>query len=335
MWMLRDNLLNQYQDILQAYLQDGGEDQLYLGQQLSKWLLAENVSPEEIIDIHLGALTSKTEVSQEIRASFELLTEVMIEYGNVCRENRSLRDRQKQMESEYEVAAAMQQTMLPLEVPQFPGLDIGLVNVPATKMSGDYYNFEQGEASAFSVAIADIVGKGLPAALCMSMIKFAMDMHSDSAMKPGQMLHHLNRVVERNLDPSMFVTMLFGRYDTDRHLFRYAVAGHEPGFLYREREQRFFDLEGKGLVLGLMPETGYTEHEVALESGDMLILMTDGVVERKIGTRYFQREDLLPYLEAEVGLSAQAMAERIYRRLLLLSNFQLHDDYTMIVIHRV
>lgn len=333
--MQKENLLNQYQEILQAYLQGRGEDQLYLGQQLSKWLLAESVSPEEIIDLHLGALTTKTEVSDEIRASFEMLTEIMIEYGNAFRENRSLRNRQKQMESEFEVACAMQQTLLPDEVPSFPGVDIGLVNVPANRMSGDFYNFVQREERAFSVAIADIVGKGMPAALCMSMIKFAMDSYYGSSIKPDRMLHHLNRIVERNMDPSMFVTMLFGRYDTIQHRFRYSVAGHEPGFLFRARDQTFYDLEGKGMVLGLLPETSFAEMEVALESGDMLVLMTDGVVERKIGNRYFQREDLLPYLNTEVGLSAQAMADRIYRRLLLLSNFQLNDDYTMIIIHRL
>lgn len=333
--MQRENLLTQYQEILQAYLQGGGEVQLYLGQQLSKWLLAENVPPEEVIDLHLGALTKKTEVSEEIRASFEMLTEIMIEYGNAIRENRSLRIRQKQLESEFEVAVAMQQTMLPDEVPAFPGLDIGVVHVPATQVSGDYYNFVQREKTMFSVAIADIVGKGMPAALCMSMIKFAMDSYSGSSMKPGHMLHHLNRVVERNIDPSMFVTMLFGTYDTIRHRFRYAVAGHEPGFLYCAREDKFYDLEGKGMVLGLLPETLYYEKEVVMESGDMLILMTDGVAERKIEHRYFQREDLLPYLSAEVGLSAQAMADRIYRRLLLLTNFELSDDYTMIIIRRL
>ncbi|MGO0058981.1 PP2C family protein-serine/threonine phosphatase [Brevibacillus fluminis] len=333
--MQKENLLTQYQEILQAYLQGGGENQLYLGQQLSKWLLAENVTPEEVIELHLGALSKKTEVSEEIRASFEMLTEIMIEYGNAIRENRSLRSRQKQMEAEFEIAVAMQQTMLPDEVPAFPGLDIGVVHVPANQVSGDYYNFVQREDHAFSVAIADIVGKGMPAALCMSMIKFAMDSFYESSVKPGRMLHHLNRVVERNIDPSMFVTMLFGRYDTMRHRFRYAVAGHEPGFLFCAREEKFTDLEGKGLVLGMLPETGFSEKEVALESGDMLILMTDGVIERKIGTRYFQREDLLPYLHAEIGLSAQEMADRIYRRLLLLSNFELQDDYTMIIIHRL
>lgn len=333
--MQKENLLTQYQEILQAYLQEGGENQLYLGQQLSKWLLAGNVPPEEVIELHLGALSKKTEISEEIRASFEMLTEIMIEYGNAIRENRSLRSRQKQMESEFEIAVAMQQTMLPDEVPAFPDLDIGVVHVPANQVSGDYYNFVQREDHAFSVAIADIVGKGMPAALCMSMIKFAMDSFDESSVKPGRMLHHLNRVVERNIDPSMFVTMLFGRYDTMRHRFRYAVAGHEPGFLFCAREEKFTDLEGKGLVLGMLPETCFSEKEVALESGDMLILMTDGVVERKIGTRYFQREDLLPYLHAEIGLSAQEMADRIYRRLLLLSNFELQDDYTMIIIHRL
>jgi sigma-B regulation protein RsbU (phosphoserine phosphatase) len=328
------HLGKRYEEILRAFLQGKGEDQLYLAQQLSKWLLTQNVAPEDMIDIHLRSLERLIDVPEPIRESFQLLTEVMIEYGNAYREHRSLRSKQQQFESEIEIAVTMQQTLLPSQLPSYAGLEIGLVSVPAKRMSGDYYNFVQHDAGSFSVAIADIAGKGIPAALCMSMIKYAMDSVLGIHIAPSLILRHLNGVVERNIDSSMFITMLYGVYDTVRHRFRYAVAGHEPGFLYRAAERRLRELAGNGLVLGVSREADYMEYEIELEQGDYLIFMTDGVTDRKIGADYLQREDLIAYMQAEIGCPAQTMADNLYRKLLRLSNFELPDDHTMIVIHR-
>jgi sigma-B regulation protein RsbU (phosphoserine phosphatase) len=328
-------VMEQYARILQAYLAKKGEDQLYVAQQLSKWLLVQNFSPEEVVDMHVRALEECGELPDFIRETFHILTEVMIEYGNAYRAIGSLRSKQQQMESELEVAAAMQQTLLPRQIPAFPEVEIGLVSVPAKQMSGDYYNFVQHDADTFSVAIADITGKGIPAAMCMSMIKYAMDSYDETKVAPASMLLHLNRVAERNMDPSMFVTMVYGRYNVSSHRFRYAVAGHEPGFCYRSAEDCFYELEGQGAALGVLEEPGFREYEIALEPGDCLILLTDGVTDRKNGRYYIQQEEFLSYLHSGVGSSAQEMADHLYRRLLLLSNFELTDDYTMVVLRRI
>jgi sigma-B regulation protein RsbU (phosphoserine phosphatase) len=147
-------------------------------------------------------------------------------------------------------------------------------------------------------------------------------------------LYFLNGVVERNIDPSMFITMLCGCYDIERHRFRYAVAGHEPGFWYRAKEQEFRDLSGQGIALGIKRGYEYPEYEIDLAENDLLILVTDGVTERKVGQRYLQREELITFIQAEIGNPAQVIADNLYRKLLELSNFELPDDHTMIVIRR-
>ncbi|WP_019123951.1 PP2C family protein-serine/threonine phosphatase [Brevibacillus massiliensis] len=333
--MARQEWEDEYRKILQAFLRGRGEDQLYLGQQLSKWLRAHHVAPEEIVDFHVRALAETVELPELVKDSFQLLTEVMIEYGIAFREYRSLRSRQQQLESEIEVAATMQQTLLPRTSPQFDQVEIGLISVPAKQMSGDYYNFAKHDDQVFSVALADIIGKGIPAALCMSMIKYAMDSFLDQRITPAAMLGRLNGVVERNIEPGMFITMFYGMYDTCLHRFRYAVAGHEPGFWYRASKGRLYDLESRGLVLGVTPDVDYQEYEIDIEPGDLLILMTDGVTERKVGGRFLQRENIADLIQAEIGSPAQQIAENLYRKLLLLSNLELPDDHTMIVIRRV
>lgn len=324
----------EYVQILRDYLTGQGEDQLYDAQQLGKWLLLQDISPEEMVDLHERALEQLGEVPEFVRASFSILTEVMIEYGNEHRSVTSLRSKHKQLQSEIAVASAMQRSLLPQELPAFPDVEIGLVSVAAKQISGDYYNIVAHDDGRFCLTIADITGKGISAAMCMSMLKYAMESLGEMLCGPGDMLCHINRIVERNIDPSMFITMLYGCYDTNRHRFRYAVAGHEPGFVYRAREGRFYDMDGQGAALGLCPDSCYEEKEIHLDVGDVLILLTDGVTERKIDRYYLQREELVSYLQAEVGASAQVMADSLYSKLLLLSQFELPDDYTMIVLRR-
>lgn len=332
--MTTRSLEEEYVQILRDYLGGQGEDRLYEAQQLGKGLLSAGISPEEMTDLHARALEQMGDVPEFVRNSFSILTEVMIEYGNAHRSMTSWKSRHKQLQSEIAVASAMQQTLLPQEIPVYPGVEIGLVCVAAKQITGDYYDFICHDRERFSVAIADITGKGIPAAMCMSMVKYAIDSLGEIRLGPDEILCHLNRVVERNIDPSMFVTMQFGCYDTRSHRFRYAVAGHEPGFLYRAAEGRFYDLEGQGVALGVNPDSQYKEWEVQLQPGDFVILLTDGVTERKLGRHYMKREELVPYLYREKGATAQAMAHGLYNRLLLLSEFELPDDYTMIVLRR-
>lgn len=330
-----DHLEQQYKVILQAYLEGEAEDELYLAQQLSKCLVTRNVAPEDIIDFHQTALEQVIDLPEPIKASFRLLTEVMIEYGNTYREHLILRSKQQQLQAEIGIAVTMQQALLPSKVPVYEEVEIGIVSVPSKQMSGDYYHFVQQDRESFSVAVADITGKGIPAALCMSMIKFGMDSGMENGAAPSVMMRHLNRVVERNIDTNMFITMLYGIYDLTRHRFRYSVAGHEPGYLYRASDQRFVEMKGQGRMLGVTVDANYQESEIELEPGDYLFLMTDGVTEYRIGSDFLQKEELIAYMRTEIGSSAQAMADNLYKKLLFRSNFEVPDDYTMIVIHRI
>jgi sigma-B regulation protein RsbU (phosphoserine phosphatase) len=332
--MMVRGLVAEYVQILSNYVHKQGEDELYVAQQMGKWLLRRDVSPEELVDLHRQALESLTEVPEVVRASFRILTEVMIEYGNAHRALHSWRSKHEQMQSEVAVASAMQQALLPRDVPRYPGVEVGLISMAACEISGDYYNFIHDGADRFSVAVGDITGKGIAAAMCMSMLKYAMDSLGEIRLTPDQMLSHLNRVVERNIDVSMFVTMLFGCYDTASHRFRYAVAGHEPGLLYRAAEGRFYDLDGQGVALGMDAQSRYVEQEVHLEPGDMLVLLTDGVTEFKIGQTYITREQLVSILLQQVEAPVQSLVDDMYHKLMLLSQFEQRDDYTMIVLRR-
>lgn len=329
------NLEQMYKDILETFLHRKSEQGLYEAQQFSKILLEHQVSPEELVSIHRVVLEELfPSVPEKVLDSFDLLLEVMMGYGLAYREHQSLRDRQKELESEIDVAANMQQTLLPKMLPSVDSLDIGVISVPANKMSGDYYNYILDDHGCLGVAIADIIGKGVPAALCMSMIKYAMDSLPEQRLQPAALLENLNRVVEQNVADNMFITMMYGSYDPRSHQFHYSGAGHEPGFFYQAETDQFHELYAKGLVLGLSRKTKFQEYQMEVNEGDFIIFLSDGVTECRIGDDFIEREEIIKLIRKYMHLSAQELVDSVYYELAKLQGFVLKDDFTLMIIRR-
>src|SRR5690606_32841458 len=169
----RDSFEAKYKDIMNRYLKDQNEQSLYQAQKLSRKLIEHQIAPEEIISLHKTIMLEHDLNRKSISDSFDILLEVMIGYGLSYREHQSLRTEQLALKSEIEVAASMQKTLLGTSLPEIDGLDIGAVSVPARQMNGDYHHFIKDENNCLGIALADVIGKGIPAALSMSMIKYA------------------------------------------------------------------------------------------------------------------------------------------------------------------
>ncbi|MCY8859068.1 PP2C family protein-serine/threonine phosphatase [Bacillus atrophaeus] len=323
-----------YHQLLSRYIAELTETSLYQAQKFSRKTIEHQVPPEEIISIHRKVLKELyPDLPGDVFHSLDFLIEVMIGYGLAYQEHQTLRGIQQEIKSEIEIAANVQQTLLETKIPQEEALDIGAISVPAKQMSGDYYHFVRDKES-INIAIADVIGKGIPAALCMSMIKYAMDSLPETGIHPSQVLKNLNRVVEQNVDPSMFITMFYANYNMGSHKFTYASAGHEPGFYYCKKENKFYDLTAKGLVLGISQDFDYEEYEQHLDEGDMIVLFSDGVTECRSEAGFLERLDIQKLIEEHMCCSAQEMVQNIYESLLKLQDFQLHDDFTLIVLTR-
>ena len=332
----RETMELKYREILDSYLKEQNEQILYQGQKYSRKLIEHRISPEEVISLHRSILAEiEPNMPDNIINSFDVLLEVMMGYGLAYREHQSLRTKQKELNNEIEIAASMQQTLLGTTIPVIDSVDIGAISVPAKHMSGDYYHFVEDENNCLGVAIADVIGKGIPAALCMSMIKYAMDSLPEHRHQPNIILESLNRVVEQNVDPSMFITMFYGMYDTINHMFRYASAGHEPGFFYDAQTGNFSDLNAKGLLLGIDKKTKYRQYEKPVEIGDFIVLLSDGVTECRTTDGFIERETLISYIKKNNHLGAQEMVNNVYKELERLQAFQLRDDFTLIILKRI
>lgn len=324
-----------YKDLLEHYIETQDEQSLYRAEQIGKSFIKNNVLPEEIVSLHNQALAEiYPDLFVGYQRSMDFLMELMIAYGLAHQEYQKLREQQLELKSEIAVAAGMQDTLLATSKPEIDGLGIGVISVPAHQMNGDYYHFIKGEDGSFGIALADVIGKGIPAALCMSMIKYSMDSLPEETMNPKTILGNLNRVVERNVDPSMFITMFYAQYKPENGKFLYATAGHEPGFFYSAKTDVFNEIDGKGLVLGVSNETKYQQYEHFLDDGDMVVLLTDGVTECRKGDRFIESEEVLDVIRQHAHLPAQEMVELVYKYFERLQNFQLRDDFTLMIIKK-
>lgn len=324
-----------YKKLLKKYIENHDENYLYKAEQVSKIFLQKNFLPEEIVNLHNQTLKELyPDQFRELKHSMNFLLETMISYGLAHQEFQTLREEQLKLKSEISVAANVQKTLLATTIPHIPYLDIGAISVPAEQMNGDYYHFSEGKEGSLGIAIADVIGKGVPAALCMSMIKYAMDGFPELSMRPQAILKGINRIVERDVDPSIFITMFYAQYHPKTAMFQYASAGHEPGFHYDATEDTFSEIQTKGLVLGALPHTTYEQYEFQIGKGDMIILLTDGVTECRREERFIEVEEVLAEIRKYKGLPAQEIVHQVYKYFERLQNFQLKDDFTLIVIKK-
>lgn len=331
---VKELLESRYSKILSIYLRESSETALYQGQKLSRKLIEHQISPEEIISMHGEAMKDLfPDIQQEVLSSFDFLLEIMMDYGLAYQEHQSLRDQQFEIKSEIEIAAGIQENLLETLIPQVDDLDIGAISIPAKQMNGDFHQFIQ-DGQSISIAVADVIGKGIPAAICMSMIKYAMDSLPESKENPQYVLESLNNIVEYNVDSSMFITMFYGRYDTDNHSFTYASAGHEQGFYYHSLTDSFEDLVTKGIVLGVDQNVTYEQYVKQVKPGDMIVLLSDGVTESRTEEGFIDRSFITDLIQMYKHLSAQEIVEKVHRDLEKIQNFEINDDFTLIILRR-
>ncbi|MEO4054908.1 PP2C family protein-serine/threonine phosphatase [Solibacillus sp. CAU 1738] len=322
----------QYKKILADYIENQTERNLYIGQNFIRQLIQKKITPEEVIGMHKHAIE---EISPDLPPAsahgYDFLIEIMVHFGLTLKERQSLLERQEELRIEMNVAANIQNLMLKTTVPNTNQIDIGMVSIPIRKMNGDYVHFLMDDDTYVGVAVTDVVGKGVPAALCMSMVKYGLDTLEYAENNPAYVLEVLNRIIEKSVDDSMFVSMFYGRFDIVNDLFTYGSAGHEPALYYSSVEDTFYDLESKGLLLGVMPEVKYPQFEVQLQNNDFIIMMTDGVTEFRKDETINSREIIGNLARSLCHLSAQQMCEAIYEELQKLQKFGLEDDFTVVI----
>ncbi|VXC79330.1 Serine phosphatase RsbU, regulator of sigma subunit [Staphylococcus sp. 8AQ] len=298
-------------------------------------VIKKDILPEDIVEIHKNYISSLDIAEHEALNTLDVLQEVVKGFGYSYRDYQKLVNKLQYHDKEIDLASRLQQTMFKTDIPQFDSIQIGVISVAAQKVSGDYFNLIDHNDGTMSFAVADVIGKGIPAALAMSMIKFGMDSYGHSQL-PSEGLKRLNRVVEKNVNQNMFVTMFYGLYEEMNHLLYCSSAGHEPGYVYRAETEEFQEIEVRGRVLGISQQTRYSQQEIPIYIDDLVIILTDGVTEaRNKEGEFIKKETLLNLIKKYKHMHPQDIVQIIYEAILKVQNPHKKDDMTILIIKRV
>ena len=246
-------------------------------------------------------------------------------------EARAERRRDRKQERDFEEARLIQRGLLPTASPQVPGIDVAVSWQPADGVGGDCFD-TIGFGTAIGVSVADIAGKGLPAALLMSNLQAAVRAFAQDSATPSSICASVNRLLCRNMAPGRFATFFYARIDAGARRLVYSNAGHNPP-LHIAKNGTLTTLNVGGMVLGVFPDTGYDQAELRLGRGDRLVFYTDGITEARDpnGEEYGEDRLMAAALEARGG-PADAIKTALLNDVNQFTGGQFEDDATLIVV---
>jgi sigma-B regulation protein RsbU (phosphoserine phosphatase) len=238
------------------------------------------------------------------------------------------------MEEELRLARQIQRSFLHSEFTATPRFDVHALNIPSKEVGGDFYDLVPAADGVFLLAIADVAGKGVPAALLSSMLQASLRTQAGSIASVAEILRNINSLVYRATAVHQFATFFIARIENDTLRMTFSNAGHNyPMVIRRGRDPMF--LERGGLVLGIMDGAAYEEERMHLHSGDLVVLYTDGISEATDRHGEFYGDDRLCELVRGFphDLSARQVTERILEALRgFLDGEEARDDMTLMVL---
>ncbi len=239
---------------------------------------------------------------------------------------------QQEQEREIAEARAIQEKLLPREIPQMPGYEIASAWQSARLVGGDYFDILPLDEKMLGICIADVAGKGMPAALLMSNLQAAVRGLSSLSLAPNLLCSRLNSIVYRNTDSDRFITFFYAQLEGPMRRLTYVNAGHNAPFVVRSDGSHERLREG-GPVLGVFASRNYEMGSAQLSPGDRVILFTDGITEAcGVEGEEFGEARLLRLLQDHRMLSADELQAKILAVVAEYSGGRWQDDATLVVL---
>jgi sigma-B regulation protein RsbU (phosphoserine phosphatase) len=254
--------------------------------------------------------------------------------GREISEGQAARRRDAKFSRDYEDAQQIQRALLPSVMPVLDGCRIAARWQPASGIGGDCFDALRISDTKVAISIADVVGKGLPAALLMSNLQAAVRAFATPTAQPHEVCGSVNRLLCRNIASGKFVTFCYTVVDLERGQIAYANAGHNPPMLVRADGQVDY-LETTGLVLGVSSDWAYTTGTAAFAPGDRLVCFTDGMTEaRSSGDEEYGEERLAQLAANTPGGNPDCLVDTLLAAVVAWTNGPAQDDATLIVVER-
>lgn len=242
---------------------------------------------------------------------------------------------QTKLQTEMEMAQRVQIHLLPSKPPHVTGLDLWAATRPASHVGGDFYDFVVGAGHPFAFTIGDISGKGMPAALLMTMTRTVLrtKLNVVPMPNPAEVIARANQELYNDFtDVSMFATVFIGQYDPSSQMLSYANAGHSP-VIYCPANGKAQLLEADGTAMGILSISFSQTHHLKLQPGDLFIAGTDGLNEASNqDDELFGIDRLLRLIESLAHKSAEEIAAQIYKQVQTFGTGDLQDDQTLLIL---
>ncbi len=257
-----------------------------------------------------------------------------------------IKKKHENIDREISTGAEIQSQLLPEYCPIIYGVDLAAHCRPALQLGGDYYDFmclktnisdKRKEKARWALVIGDVMGKGIPAGLLMTMLRGMLRAEVLTGLPPDRILHDLNQLAINDLDQShRFVTLFYSDYDPRTRKLRFANAAHNPPLLWKSSDQKIIKLDAEGFVLGLQKNAEYHCGEVKLNENDLVLYYTDGVIDtsNSLGER-FDEERLIKTLMklCKQSYTSQEILNKIFKKLddFTGQNGHLEDDASIVI----
>jgi sigma-B regulation protein RsbU (phosphoserine phosphatase) len=241
---------------------------------------------------------------------------------------------------ELEIARDVQQRLFPQQLPPIAGLDYFATCRPAFRIGGDYYDFLALSEGKLGIAIGDVSGKGIGAALMMASLQASLRgqlLHGNGELT--RLMASINSLLYEASEPERYATFFYAEYDARRWCLSYVNAGHNAPMLCRKREGNWEvqRLETGGTVVGLLPDMSFQQATLGLRSGDLLVAFTDGISEAmNAAGEQFGEQRLMKAIECCDGLTAAEITKRLLGEVdTFVASAPQHDDMTLVVMRFV
>jgi len=240
------------------------------------------------------------------------------------------------LRAEMRAARAIQEAILPRSVPSIGDVQIAARYAPMTAVAGDLYDFPLVTPKGVDLLVADVMGHGVPAALVASMVKVAVSTGLDRTHEPANIIAGLNNTL-CNEAREQYATALYMHLDGANKVGRYASAAHPPALVWRRGRQELEKLDGEGLLLGVQPNECYAARDVSFETGDRLLLYSDGLVEAENGDGESFGDAALPaFIREKQNLGTEQFVDLLLENVLGWSRSGSaggqEDDITILVV---
>ncbi len=269
-----------------------------------------------------------TEEEIKLAQSIANQAAIVIENANLYKESIE----KQRIERELAMAGEVQSALLPADKPILNGIDIKAKIVPCSQLSGDLYDFVELGDQRIGIVIADVSGKGTPGALLMATTHANIHAISEDTSSVSDIINKTNKYLCEYTRSTEFITLFYGILNAKELTFIYSNAGHNPPIIFREGLGVF--LENGGIPLGIIEDTSYSEDQIQLISGDIIVLYTDGVTEATNENKeIFGVNRLMRVVQKNIDLSSSALVDKIYDEIInFIDGSPLNDDLTIMVI---